>query len=93
MKENETPKWLELLRKTGFNLLESWQVCALFKITPRTLQNWRDDRKIKYSKPVRKTYYELEEVYRVLKDGEYSVDEGAISALQKKGAADEEKEI
>lgn len=48
--------------------LDGEEVCRLLRISPRTLQTLRDNRKIAFAQVNRKFYYRPEEVERLLKE-------------------------
>ena len=50
--------------------LDSQDVCDLLRISPRTLQTFRNNGKLAYSQIDRKIYYRPEDVQAILKDVE-----------------------
>lgn len=48
--------------------VDSYEVCTFLKISDRTLQRLRSDKKISYSRIRGKNYYKISEVRRMLKE-------------------------
>lgn len=61
-----------LCRRCNDKQMQKWldgeEVCRLMRISPRTLQTLRDNRRIAFAQVNRKFYYRPEEVERLLKE-------------------------
>ena len=61
-----------LCRRCNDKQMQKWldgeEVCRLLRISPRTLQTLRDNRKIAFAQVNRKFYYRPKEVERLLKE-------------------------
>jgi len=65
-----TPQVFTLTRKASAKNTEEWldnqEVCLLLKISPRTLQNLRDNRSIPYTRIERKIFYNKREIWNFI---------------------------
>ena len=61
--------------------VDSYEVCTFLKISDRTLQRLRSDKKISYSRIRGKNYYKISEVRRMLKENLIRSNEECLEEL------------